>query len=222
MKVNHVGDESKYVGDKDEHVGSESKYVGDEDKLLYVFSGNVDESELIIYINSLIINVMKTGLSITAKIFACLFIAGVLGFWGCASMSGDENGDNYTGGAVPYAPCPCEEKETDFPILKGEALLFIDSIPKTENFQNREGENAIRNYMVYYSKGDSAHFFQIIHAVVNIGTIYNYPAFAKRWNISDSGVKVDFEGKYYLPCYPIYGLAIFSHYSMILTELKLK
>jgi hypothetical protein len=37
---------------------------------------------------------MKTGLSITAKIFACLFIAGMLGFWGCASMSGDENGDS--------------------------------------------------------------------------------------------------------------------------------
>jgi hypothetical protein len=96
MKVNHVGDESKYVGDKDEHVGSESKYVGDEDKHLYVFSGNVDESELIIYINSLIINVMKTGLSIIAKALAGVLIAGVLGFWGCASTSDDENGDNDT------------------------------------------------------------------------------------------------------------------------------
>jgi hypothetical protein len=37
---------------------------------------------------------MKTRLSLTAKIFACLFIAGVPGFWGCASMDGDEKGDN--------------------------------------------------------------------------------------------------------------------------------
>jgi hypothetical protein len=37
---------------------------------------------------------MKTVLSLTAKIFACLFIAGMLGLWGCASMNSDENGDN--------------------------------------------------------------------------------------------------------------------------------
>jgi hypothetical protein len=110
MKVNHVGDESKYVGDKDEHVGDESKYVGDEDKLLYVFPGNVDESKLIIYINSLIINVMKTGLSLTAKIFACLFIAGVLGFWGCASMSADENGDNDTSTKMENGESPDESR----------------------------------------------------------------------------------------------------------------
>jgi hypothetical protein len=34
---------------------------------------------------------MKTGLSLTAKILACLFIAGMSGFWGCASMDGNED-----------------------------------------------------------------------------------------------------------------------------------
>jgi hypothetical protein len=166
---------------------------------------------------------MKTVLSITAKIFACLFIAGLLGFGGCASMNSDENGDNYTGGAVPYAPCPCgEEGDHQNHITKGEALLFVNSVPKQIDSDYFGEGREYRNYIVYYSEGDSAELYEFHDRYKVICSICNFPSFAKKWNIPDSGVTVDYEGKYYDACYPIYGFANFSHYSMILTELKLK
>jgi hypothetical protein len=116
------------------------------------------------------------------------------------------------GGEVPYKHCLCDEEKPlagfQFPI--GEAYLFKDDVPE-------EMANQLNNdmysapfpkvcWIVYNNETDHAAinignlFYPEGGNIISVGTICNFPDFAKKWIISKNGCKVNFEGFIHEAC----------------------
>ena len=136
-----------------------------------------------------------------------------------------------SGGDVPYKPCPCEEKSTDLTynqkFYQGDAYLFKDSIPEQMGNQiNNEIYSEpfpIVCWIVYYSETDVAYInFFSKNGINCIGTICNFPDFAKEWITTGNGCKVYYEGQLYEPCNPSGSIAHAVYIDYVLTKLKRK
>ena len=138
------------------------------------------------------------------------------------------------GGDVPYKPCPCEKEMPLWEIQqfpRGEAYLFKDSIPiqmvnkiNTEMYLDPFPKIC---WIVYDSEIDDACinignlFYPDGGSISSIGSICNFPDFAKEWIIPENGCKVNLEGIMYEPC-NIDGTANVVRINYVLTSLKRK
>ena len=133
--------------------------------------------------------------------------------------------DSEFGGAVPYISCPCGGKPLSgsAQFQKGKAYLFKDSVPEQMKEQiNNEmysDPSLVICWIVYDSEADASTInFHRSDGMFSSGFICNFPDFAKRWNIPQSGYKIDFEGRSYAPCFSF----DIGDINYVLTSLKRK
>lgn len=131
-------------------------------------------------------------------------------------------------GTVPYKPCSCEkELFTGLKFSQGEAYLFRDYIPEKMTKQiNDEIYSApfpLVCWIVYYSETDVADisFRSNSGGITYVGTICNFPDFAKEWIIPENGCKVNFEGRILESCNP-FGVANAVYIDYVLIKFKIK
>lgn len=134
------------------------------------------------------------------------------------SLSCDDDSEKYE---VPYTTCNCEDKKFTGN-TEGYAYLFRDSIPEkieAELFQKGVSSDKGSYWIVYYEKADSAVLYGF-HSPLNIVCeICNFPEFAKKWEIPETGKKVHYIGKCYEPCIDKYGIDVVGS-DLILTYFK--
>ena len=162
------------------------------------------------------------------KFLLILFV--LLGVSSCKSVAFDDE----FGGDVPYKSCSCgKEKSTgskyDQKFYQGEAYMYMNgSIP--EQIRNQISEEIysppypIVCWIVYYSETDIAeiNFYSKSGGMTCVGTICNFPDFAKKWNTAENGYKVYYEGKPYKPCSDFIGTTNNIYINYVLTSLKRK
>ena len=157
------------------------------------------------------------------------FIAIMLVLAGSMASCKDKAEKEEIGENVPYKPCPCGETHSSdqLQFQKGEAYFFRDSIPEQMSNQiNKEIYSTpfpIVCWIVYYSKTDTGniYFRNSSGGMTCVGTICNFPDFAKKWDLPENGCKVYFKGRAYEPC-DASGIANVVYIDYILTRLTSK
>jgi len=137
-----------------------------------------------------------------------LFLAG--SFYACAEKTEAE----CKGGEVPYKPCEFDSggkienpfDETGKLRLKEVYLFRGLSTQMYEKVLYEMSKGLVVGYIVFNSETGSSNIHIIVPCNVNwtvfgIGTICNFPDFAKKWNIPQNGIKVDIEGILYYACW---------------------
>ena len=140
--------------------------------------------------------------------------------------------DSEFGGAVPYKPCSCGKMPlSGLQFSQGEVYLFKDSIPEQMNEQLRKEINSapfpIVCSIIYNSetKDASISIANLLYpdgsTIPHVGSVCNFPDFAKKWLIPENGFKVIIEGKIYEPCNSS-GYTDVVYIDYVLTSLKRK
>ncbi len=125
---------------------------------------------------------------------------------------------------VPYGKCDCLKMEkADLNLTNAKAVLLIVSTDEEEmKLQLLSHDDPID--IIYNRQSDMAHIIYRAGCSVNICRICNFPDFAKKWNVSDKGQDVYFEGQTYLSCQEFTGHTdgLRFYYDYVLTTLMKK